>query len=309
MISIIVCSKSQSDLQATQKQVEQTIGVPYEIIAIENSSAKYGICEAYNLGASQSKYDYLCFMHEDLRFYSQNWGVKVVEALQDTQTGLLGIMGSIAKTKAPSGWSLATDLNLTRLNFIQKFPDGESRTSLINPEGKNTAEVVTLDGCWLCTRKDVWQKIPFDQTTFRHFHLYDLDYSIQVFTAGYKVCVLFGVSIEHLSVGNFDTKWIREALIFTKKWKDKLPVHLTSIQSQELSSTELRTNKQFIKLMLKNKFDKQVIFKYLLVCLSFGKFDSDLWYLWSQFLTGKSINPIYSLSKRIKNLFHKASAH
>lgn len=300
MISIIICSKNKFVFQAVSQQVALTIGLPHEIIPIDNANIRYSICEAYNLGASQSKYDYLCFMHEDIKFHSDNWGYEVVDALKDPTIGLIGIMGSIAKTKSPSGWSVDTNLALTRLNFIQRYPNGESRQSLINPEGQALAEVVTLDGCWLCTRKDVWLRLPFDQNTFRNFHFYDLDYALQVFTAGYKVCVLYGVSIEHLSLGNFDEKWITEALKFHEKWQKHLPVHLSSIRKNDLRETEFRTQKKFTQLLIKNKASKLLILTHLLRCLSFAQIDSEIWYLWSQFLTGKNINPFKSFSNKIK---------
>ena len=300
MLSLIICSKNPEDLHAITRQVKQTIGISHEIIAIDNSNARYGICEAYNQGASQSRYEYLCFMHEDVCFHSDDWGVRVVEALQNPDVGLLGIMGSTAKTKAPSGWSLATDLGLTRLNFIQWFAGGESRQSLINPDGGSLAEVVTLDGCWLCTRKDVWRKIPFDQETFRNFHFYDLDYALRVFKAGYKVCVLYGVKIEHLSLGNFNGQWIKEALVFQKKWRGQLPVHLPTIRKGDLRETEFRTQKKFTQLLIKNKADKPLVFSHLLRCFAFGRMDSELWYLCTQFLTGKNINPLAIIRNKLE---------
>ena len=300
MLSLIICSKNPEDLHAITRQVKQTIGIPHEIIAIDNATGRYGICEAYNQGASRSKYDYLCFMHEDVCFHSDDWGVRVVEALGNPDMGLLGIMGSTAKTKAPSGWSLATDMDLTRLNFIQRLPNGESRHSLINPAGGLLAEVVTLDGCWLCTRKDVWLKIPFDQETFRNFHFYDLDYALRVFKAGYKVCVLYGVMIEHVSLGNFNGQWIEEALVFRKKWRGQLPVHLPTIPKGELRETEFRTQKKFTQLLIKNKADKPLVFSHLFRCFSFGRMDSELWYLCTQFLTGKNINPLASIRNKLK---------
>lgn len=294
-------------MQAVQGQIERTVGVPYEIIAIDNASARYGICQAYNQGAAQSQHPCLCFMHEDLVFHEQGWGGKVIEALKDNRLGLLGIMGSIAKSKAPSGWSLATDLGITRLNFIQRFLDGTSRRWLINPDNGVLADVVTLDGCWLCTRREVWQQIPFDEQTFRHFHFYDLDYSLQIVQAGYRACVLYGVSIEHLSVGSLNKEWVREALIFNNKWKSALPVCLPEIKPAELTETEFRTYKQFVGRLIRNKYSRWITLKYLLVCHTFGRFDGELRALWSLFLIGKNINPVASIANKVKKLLASSS--
>ncbi len=50
MISIIICSRDADYLRKVSENVAATIGVPYEIQAIDNSKGAYGICEAYNLG-------------------------------------------------------------------------------------------------------------------------------------------------------------------------------------------------------------------------------------------------------------------
>lgn len=73
MISIIICSKNKDLLKDVSANIELTIGVPYEIIAIENNKGEFGICKAYNDGASKAKYDIFCFMHEDISFETQNW--------------------------------------------------------------------------------------------------------------------------------------------------------------------------------------------------------------------------------------------
>ena len=46
MISIVICSRSETALENVSQSVSLTIGVPYEIIAIDNSKGEYSI----NLG-------------------------------------------------------------------------------------------------------------------------------------------------------------------------------------------------------------------------------------------------------------------
>lgn len=69
MISLIVCSRSPSCPDSFSKHIETTIGeLPYEIIWIDNSNNQRNICQAYNYGLSKARYDYLCFLHEDIIF-------------------------------------------------------------------------------------------------------------------------------------------------------------------------------------------------------------------------------------------------
>ena len=76
MISIVVSSYQEPLYQSFVNSVEKTIGVPYEIIKVENPGIM-GICKAYNLGVSKAKYDIVCFSHEDVLCYSENWGKRL----------------------------------------------------------------------------------------------------------------------------------------------------------------------------------------------------------------------------------------
>src|SRR5689334_15986246 len=101
MISIIVCSRSLQLFNKLSINVETTIGVPYEIIKIDNSNKSYSLCKAYNIGAKQSKYSYLCFVHEDVLFRTINWGMRLIEHLSQTNAGLIGVAGAVYRSKMP----------------------------------------------------------------------------------------------------------------------------------------------------------------------------------------------------------------
>lgn len=79
----------------TNKKQFQTVGYTYELIVIDNSEYKYSIFEAYNLGIERSSGEYLCFIHDDILFHSQDWG-KAVEGIfnDDVKIGLIGNFGN-----------------------------------------------------------------------------------------------------------------------------------------------------------------------------------------------------------------------
>jgi hypothetical protein len=104
MISIVICSRRNTDLQQVTADIETTIGVPYEIIAIDNSQGTYGICAAYNSGVAKSRYPIVCLMHEDIKFDTANWGQIVVDILQDETIGILGVAGGNYLADNPAGW-------------------------------------------------------------------------------------------------------------------------------------------------------------------------------------------------------------
>ena len=85
MISIIVCSINIEYFKGLKKSIENTIGsIEYEIIKIDNLQEKLPITKAYNLGISKSKYNFLVFVHEDVKHLIQG---SLAEATRSIQNG------------------------------------------------------------------------------------------------------------------------------------------------------------------------------------------------------------------------------
>ena len=93
MVSIIICSVSPLLLEDLKQNIAQTIGVEYEIIAIDNREKHWPIAKAYNYGAQQAKYPYLFFVHEDTRLLSDKWGEFIIPKLAEPECGVIGFVG------------------------------------------------------------------------------------------------------------------------------------------------------------------------------------------------------------------------
>lgn len=76
MISIIICSRHHTLDEELRGNIKATIGndILYEIVCIDNSNNCHSIFSAYEEGVKKAKGNYLCFMHEDIRFHSADWG-------------------------------------------------------------------------------------------------------------------------------------------------------------------------------------------------------------------------------------------
>ncbi len=268
MISIIICSRDSGALKKVSSNIEETIGVPYEIIAIDNSRNQYSIFEAYNLGAEQSRFDYLCFMHEDIQYHTPHWGSAIIKTLSDTSIGLIGLAGSMIKTKAPSTWETGNKDILVRMNLIQHFHNGR-RPAHYNTAKSNeeVSDVVCIDGVWFCCRKDIWGHHRFDNRNFTGFHFYDLDFSMQIFQK-FRVCITYNVVISHYSDGKKDIGWIENAVIFADKWKDHLPVFIPPLDSEMIKRVERFNYLSFIIILIQNKYYRRYFLKYAFILFS-----------------------------------------
>lgn len=218
-----------SKASAVEKNVRETIGVPCEFIIEDNREAGRGICSVYNHCAARARYENLCFLHEDVVFHGNGWGSSVVGQLQKKDTGIIGFMGSVYKSKAPSGWNVHPRLN--RSHFIQTDKSGGVRRS---DEGTGDFRpCLLLDGACLFVRRDVWAEIPFDEVLLDGFHCYDIDFSLQTSAKGYRNYVCGTVWLEHLSDGTFSDAWGDATLrLFLTKWRQ--PMIAAGLDSGEL---------------------------------------------------------------------------
>ena len=201
MISIIVSSYQKKYFDNFCKNVEETIGVPYEIIDIWNPG-KMGICEAYNLGASKAKFPNLVFCHEDILFHTNNWGKIIVEQLNNDKIGVIGVAGSNYVPKSPSGWFIHNS-NYNKINIIQHRKGHEPKKE--NTLQNHLENVFAVDGVFMAIDAKKYLKIKFNED-LKGFHAYDLDFSLR----SAQKCqnyVTNNILIEHFSFGNPDQSW------------------------------------------------------------------------------------------------------
>ncbi|MES2446445.1 MAG: glycosyltransferase [Bacteroidota bacterium] len=251
MISLIICSRKTSISGILQKNIESTIGAEYEIVVINNSKNELSIFEAYNIGVSKSIGDVLCFMHDDILYHTNNWGKKVYAHLKDDLIGAIGIAGSPFIGQLPGSWwanelvnqQIAINKNGLISNFT-KFSDGIEETS---------KPVVTLDGVWMCVKKELFNQISFDKNTFTGYHFYDIDLCLQIFQLNYKICAVFDIQIEHFSAGKVNEQWINSALLLNSKWSKNLPLQSMALTKSQKLQAEVKTLKEFIRILISNR--------------------------------------------------------
>ncbi|MHB8261602.1 MAG: glycosyltransferase [Bacteroidia bacterium] len=276
MISIVICHRNKPYLQKIKDNIESTIGVPYELQIIDNSNGQYTIFEAYNLGVSKSQYAIICFTHEDILFHTENWGQKVVEHFKDKSIGMIGVIGGNVFPKSPSPWWSNSMLNDHLVNNIQHWNGNISNThynQLIsrnaneiitrqynNPTRQNVVDAIVLDGLWFCIRKGLFDigDIKFDESTFKGFHCYDSDISLQVKQYA-RVCVVYDILIEHFQQGSINRSWFESVLSLNRKWRDKLPIFAKKNDESKYPLYEWETLRTFVYWMESNGYTEHEI--------------------------------------------------
>lgn len=244
MISIIICSRKPDISTQLRDNIQSTIGVKHEIIVIDNSENRYSIFSAYNKGAEKCNYPYLCFIHDDILFRTQDWGNNLIKHLDDKQTGLVGIAGGIMMTKVPApSWPVGEKLkhivqHRKSKQIYYKLPEN---TSIIHKKA------ILLDGVFLGIRRDTFQQLQFDDT-FSGFHGYDLDISVQSIVAGYKNFVIYDILLEHFSQGDGNASYYTNLLKIYNKWEPVLPLFAENNGLNEFNINQIQY-KNLIKII------------------------------------------------------------
>lgn len=202
MISIIISSNNESFFSAIQKNINETCGVSFEIIKVENKN-QYGICEAYNIGASKSQFENLLFIHEDVLFHTQNWGELLMAHLELENCGVVGVAGSNYVPFAPVAWHE----NNRKFLFVNQYLNNKEGTDqklfISNPGFRE--KVFALDGFLLACKKNVFKQFHFNQNV-KGFHGYDFDFSLRV-SKQYTNYVVYDILVEHFSHGTPNKEW------------------------------------------------------------------------------------------------------
>lgn len=257
MISIIISTYRQEYYQKIYSNIKETIGQVFEIIPIENVG-KYSISEAYNLGAQKARYSYLCFVHEDVIFQTQNWGSILIKSIEsDSKLGLIGVVGVKRLSKYSLGWFdpfLSKDLLTGHLNQgLNSW--NKYRYEDFSPNKTGIDYVVGVDGLMLFAKKEIWESNNFDEKIILGFHGYDLDFSIKIINAGYKIAVDKNIIVYHYSLGNNDKGWFDSTVLVLKKWRKFLPIKTKdlSINNYLLFFNDILLFSRLIKQKIKYK--------------------------------------------------------
>lgn len=256
MISIIICSRKAQISSVLFQNIMDTIGCHYELIVIDNSENKYSIFEAYNAGIKKSSGNYLCFIHDDIKFHTANWG-EIIESIFESEKkiGLIGIAGTKLKTKMPSSW---WDTNYNVLKIKQHYKDGSTEILDKGFEISDIVEVVAIDGVFMAMRRN--DKFIFDEQ-LKGFHNYDLYLSLQNYKQQKKICVTNRIFLEHFSEGNLNTLWIESTSSFHKKYKNDFPIYLEEQFSKEhIKKLEYKIGVKFIATLIEQKMYKDAIY-------------------------------------------------
>ncbi|WP_158828335.1 glycosyltransferase [Mucilaginibacter lacusdianchii] len=296
MISIIICSVKKNLREAIVKNIEDSIGVEHEVIVIENEKHKYPIAKAYNIGAQQAKYPYLCFSHEDIKFHTKNWGQILIDDFTKSKARLIGVLGCAVKVSSPSSVYLACS-NLNCQNHLQSHPNRATTLSYENPFEEKLSKVCILDGLFIASTRQAWAETKFSEEYLTGFHGYDIDFSIKNFLLG-DVVVTYNFLLEHFSHGSFNKSWVSTHLRLTDIWEEKLPLKAPNVSDEALANAELLNLKEFMTILINTDYNFLTQLRYALKHFKKAPFEKiNFYYLRRMILRNKLNSSLKAIFK------------
>ena len=104
-ITIIVCSKHEKcEKEEFCKNVQDTCGVSNKLLFIVNNDG-VGLSKIYHNMIESSPTDIIVFIHDDIEFLRNGWGIEVVRLFNEhSDYGIIGVAGSAEFDEMCAWW-------------------------------------------------------------------------------------------------------------------------------------------------------------------------------------------------------------
>jgi len=225
LVTVVISTRKRDE--EYYKHVKKMFSHPKTQILMYENEGTMSLPEVYNKGLEESENDIVVFMHDDLILQSTNMTPKIIKMFdKHPDYGIIGIAGT---TDLVNGrwW----DIRKSMYGKVGHTKDGKTWMNKYNNESfvDNLKDVVSVDGLFFMVHK---QRIKekFD-TDFKGFHFYDIPFCILNYKAGVKIGLTTKFEVVHKSIGITNEQWEANKLQFEEKFKDVLPIKLSSNKS------------------------------------------------------------------------------
>jgi hypothetical protein len=204
MISIVCVYNDKEVLDKYLLKSLTTQSVEYELILVENIKENFkSASEALNHGANKAKGDYLMFVHQDVDLKSNRW-LEYIEKAMNTlnNCGIAGVAG----------------IPENEFKIKSNIENGIPPTS-VGEKIKVPTKVQTVDECLVIIPKSVFKEFKFDEK-LGGWHLYAVDYSLNIQKYGFNVYVLPTYVYHRSYMLHYPKEYYQTLKLLYKKYKD-----------------------------------------------------------------------------------------
>jgi hypothetical protein len=221
-ISIIVCSADDGRFATFKNSLAAAVDRDIQLVRIHDAAS---MAEGYNRAVALACGEILIFCHDDIEFL----GSGALEIIRDDlkRFDLVGVAGT---TRLVEGKWISAGQPFIHGQVVHQgkgpLKGSEPRYQLctygLGRDDAVVANIQALDGLFMAVRRQVLDRVQFDETLFDGFHLYDLDFSFGAFLNGLNLAVDHRIRILHRSAGNFNGTWEKYFQRFNAKYLQNL---------------------------------------------------------------------------------------
>jgi hypothetical protein len=213
-VSVIICSIDPPSFERAAASYRRLLAaVPHEIVGVHDAAS---LCEGYNKGARRARGDILLFSHDDVEILGDDFAARLLDTLGAAD--LVGIAGTSHLSRAR--WITRGHPHIHGQHGI---PAAQRIDVQVYSAGAAVVHgIEALDGVILAARRALWEAHPFDEATFRDWHLYDIDFSATAHAHGFRVAVRCDLPLIHYrrpgtASADYQARWTAEARKFLAK--------------------------------------------------------------------------------------------
>ena len=210
-VSLVICSIRPEKFDAVCAIYRALLAdVPHEIIGIHDARS---LCEGYNRGMRRATGEIVILSHDDVVIVNPDFAARLYARL--TNHDLVGIAGTtrlIGGNWIEAGWP-----HLHGQIGSQIHQPGKLVVTAYQVRGATVPGAQALDGAFLALRREVFERVQFDEQTFDGWHLYDLDFVFSAHLAGLRTAICNDLCLIHNSIGAYAKEWEHYVQRFVEK--------------------------------------------------------------------------------------------
>ena len=198
-------------------------------VVLANQSAG-SLFRTYNVlldqAAAYEDLEALVLLHQDVEIVSDDFPLKLREALSDPDVAIVGCAGSVG-TRSIAWWQGSLKWASLTHRYTEygggDFPAVSWRPTMI-PSFAEPGQVDSIDGFVICMSPWAVRNLRFDESLGK-LHGYDFDICMQAKAAGKKVMAVDFRAIHHrgLDLIRDPENWINAFVTLSEKWEHLLP--------------------------------------------------------------------------------------
>jgi GT2 family glycosyltransferase len=226
MITIVYSTHKNTEYnQKFKKNLIDKVGLSDVQILEYININQYSLAQLYNRGISESKYDIVVCLHNDVKL-SKDWGKKLLSDFENNPE--FGIIGKAGSTHFPESGVYWEKMHQTMVGQVYHHPPNEEKfLSRYSPKLEYIIPVVTIDGLFISFNKNKI-KHTFDESIGK-FHFYDHPFCLSNYLDGVKIGVTSSFEITHESVGKPNEEFFISKNIFLEKYGKHLPLNINTL--------------------------------------------------------------------------------